>query len=90
MKKYNKQAPIILGDDIVQNALVEVYDDLNKLMNQLYELSAKSDDFKKGKEGQLRVVEHSEKSVTGKSQYIIQAYTKDGWKETSILTDKVK
>ena len=89
--KTNLQAPIVSDPESINDALTDVYDQLNKIINQikLNEVNLnRLDDL--GEDGSIRVASSAKKNAAGKTEYKLQAKTADGWKETTELLDMVK
>jgi len=89
--KTNLQAPIVTDESSINDALRDIYDELNKIINQikLNEVNLNRLDDS-GDEGLIRVTRLAKQDANGRSQYKLQAKTADGWKETIELTDMNK
>jgi len=85
---HNLIAPTVNSQDSVQGAMIEIYDEINKLMNQVFELSTQIDVGDPGKEGEIRVVLLPDLDAQGEKQYVIEGYTIDGWQQSAVLTAK--
>jgi len=93
MSLSEKRPPILnnssnMGD--VQKAISRVYDDINQIINAVNQSGLESRDTSSGKIGDIRVIKKSNVvdastgQVINEAAYKLEAFTEDGWAETTL------
>ena len=77
-----KRAPLT-SDPNMQRIVQQIYDDINEIINSVNSSGTETRSLSSGKEGDVRVI----KDKTS-GDYKIEAFTEDGWAETSLTISK--